>query len=199
MVEVYLNFLWADCPQAVGTHLCAIKNLFPQKILVSAAISYGGIEGPYFIGSTMSAESYGDLFEGAFLPAARSQSIVDGFWLMQDGAWPYRTRQVFDILNSACENRTMVLYFDKHYVSETTMPASSPDLNPCDFYLRGYLKIIVLKSNPKTMNELKLAISKTFSEIPPEHCSFRNRLTGAKTLASHTRASRNETPLYIHE
>lgn len=46
-------------------NIYAIKNLSPQKILVWAAISYCGIEGPYFIGSTVTAESYDDLLKEA--------------------------------------------------------------------------------------------------------------------------------------
>lgn len=100
---------------------------------------------------------------------------------MQDGAQPHRTQQVFGILNSAFKNRMIGLDFDKHYEGGMTWSTSSLDLNPCDFYLWGYLEDIVWKSNPKTMNDIKLAITKAFSKIPPEHCraassSFRNRL-----------------------
>jgi hypothetical protein len=42
----------------------------------------------------------------------------------------------------------------------------SPDLNPPDFYLWGYLKDNVYENNTQTIGELKAAITTKFSEIP---------------------------------
>jgi hypothetical protein len=42
----------------------------------------------------------------------------------------------------------------------------SPDLNPPDFYLWGYLKDNVYENNPQTIGELKAAITTKFREIP---------------------------------
>ena len=48
--------------------------------------------------------------------------------------------------------------------------AHSPDLNPPDFYLWGYLKDIVYENNPLTIGELKAAITGKISQIPKEEC-----------------------------
>ena len=42
---------------------------------------------------------------------------------------------------------------------ETEWAAHSPDLNPPDFYLWGYLKDKVYENNPQTLPELKRAIT----------------------------------------
>jgi hypothetical protein len=45
-------------------------------------------------------------------------------------------------------------------------PARSPDLTPLDFWLWGYLKGIVYAQSPKTIPDLKQAISDAISDIP---------------------------------
>ena len=46
----------------------------------------------------------------------------------------------------------------------------SPDLNPPDFYLWGYLKDHVYQNNPQTIGELKAAIAAKIMEILREEC-----------------------------
>ena len=46
----------------------------------------------------------------------------------------------------------------------------SPDLNPMDFYLLGYLKDNVYRNNPKIIHELKEAIPVRIREIPKKGC-----------------------------
>ena len=44
----------------------------------------------------------------------------------------------------------------------------SPYLNPCDFYLWGYLKYVGYNPLPKTLNGLKANIEKEFKKISKE-------------------------------
>ena len=48
--------------------------------------------------------------------------------------------------------------------------ADSPDLNPPDFYLWGYLKDNVYENNLQTIGELKAAITRKIRQIPKEEC-----------------------------
>ena len=50
------------------------------------------------------------------------------------------------------------------------MVLHSPDLNPPDFYLWGYLKDNVYRKKPQTIGELKAAITGKIIEIPKEEC-----------------------------
>ena len=43
---------------------------------------------------------------------------------------------------------------------------SSPDMNPCDFFLWGYMKEQVYKPMPVSMNALKNKITEVFNNIP---------------------------------
>ena len=45
-------------------------------------------------------------------------------------------------------------------------PPYSPDLNPCDFFLWGFLKDNVFRNAPRTLLDMKEAISKCLKEIP---------------------------------
>jgi hypothetical protein len=47
------------------------------------------------------------------------------------------------------------------------LAAHSPDINPCDFFFRNYLKDKVHKGNPR-MEELKENIRKEIANIPVE-------------------------------
>ena len=49
-------------------------------------------------------------------------------------------------------------------------PSRSPDLTPPDFFLWGVLKDLVYSLKPKTIPELKQAISSKFSVINVEMC-----------------------------
>ena len=60
-------------------------------------------------------------------------------------------------------------------------PARSPDLNPCDFFLWGYLKSKVYSNRPQSIEELKDAIRQEIASIPHEMIrrvidNFRERL-----------------------
>ena len=44
-------------------------------------------------------------------------------------------------------------------------PARSPDLTPCDFFLWGYLKNIVYKDRPATIEQLREPITQACAEI----------------------------------
>ena len=44
-------------------------------------------------------------------------------------------------------------------------PPRSPDLNPCDFFLWGYLKSVVYNPLPKTIGELKANLEREIKNI----------------------------------
>ena len=63
--------------------------------------------------------------------------------------------------------------FDDKLISrrcDVEWAAHSPDLNPPDFYLLGYLKDNVYENNPQTIGELKAAITGKIRQIPKEEC-----------------------------
>lgn len=47
-------------------------------------------------------------------------------------------------------------------------PPYSPDLTPCDFFLWGYLKSRIYRTQPEDLNELRRRIFQEFTELPQE-------------------------------
>ncbi|GFT37136.1 t-complex protein 1 subunit delta [Nephila pilipes] len=73
---------------------------------------------------------------------------------MQDGARPYRRADVFEVLNEHFSNRIIWLDYPSHFQGGIEGPPYSPDLNPCDYYLWGYLKSKVGQTSPTNLPEL---------------------------------------------
>ena len=55
--------------------------------------------------------------------------------------------------------------FGDKFMDQKRWPPRSPDLNPCDFYLLGYLKARVYNPLPKTLDELKSNIKREIEKI----------------------------------
>jgi len=51
-----------------------------------------------------------------------------------------------------------------------TSTPHSPDLNPLDFFLWGYVKSKVYEKKPKSIEELKMKITETINAIPIDLC-----------------------------
>ena len=75
------------------------------------------------------------------------------YYFQQDGAKPHTANKVRDYLRSK---------FHDKFIDKERWPPRSPDLNPCDFYLWGYLKLRVYNLLPNTLDELKMNIEKEF-------------------------------------
>ena len=69
-------------------------------------------------------------------------------------------------------------------------PAGSPDLNPLDFFLWGFLKSQVYTPKPRDLNKLKLALEREVARADVDMCrravmDVRNR--AEKCIANHGR------------
>lgn len=47
-------------------------------------------------------------------------------------------------------------------------PPNSPDLTPCDFFLWGYVKSLVYRTQPADLAELRIRIENVFESLPQE-------------------------------
>ena len=80
----------------------------------------------------------------------------------QNGAGPHQANMVLDWLDSAFANRMLAL---KSRRGDSWAP-SSPDMNPADFFLWGYLKEKVYSPPPTTITALKRKIRDELRKIP---------------------------------
>uniref|UniRef100_A0A0K0EGT5 Transposable element Tc3 transposase n=1 Tax=Strongyloides stercoralis TaxID=6248 RepID=A0A0K0EGT5_STRER len=99
----------------------------------------------------------------------------EGMWFQQDGAPSHTARETLDLLNRLFENRVI------SKKANINSPARSPNLNPLDFFLWGYLKDRVYSNSPKTLDELKENIERDIDNISEDMFqnvmrSFRSRL-----------------------
>ena len=103
---------------------------------------------------------------GKFWPALGRRRGVFGVlqWFQQDGATPHTSNESLAWLQQR---------FPDRLISRRCHPQwspHSPDLNPPDFYMWGYLKDRVYGNNPQTIPDLKAAITAAIRAIPREEC-----------------------------
>jgi hypothetical protein len=104
-----------------------------ERITVWVTISSHRLLGPVFFEETVNNECYLSTLCNTFVP----HLLATGFplqtqWFMQDGA-RLHTVKVLDVLHNT---------FDSHFITDQlpNCPPNGPDLNPCDYFLWGFLK-----------------------------------------------------------
>ena len=78
-------------------------------------------------------------------------------------------------------NEWLKVKFCKRFIRKDSWPLRSPNINPCDFFLRGYLRVKIYSLLPNTLDELKANIKREVRSISPEVLvrvfeNFRERL-----------------------
>lgn len=96
------------------------------------------------------------------LPELESRGLMNTVWWQQDGAPPHYARSVRGYLGER---------FGTRWISRggpVEWPPRSPDLNPLDFFLWGYLKRKVYRTRPQTLDQLKDNIISECRAVTPE-------------------------------
>ena len=91
-----------------------------------------------------------------FWPKVLRTAEYKKHYFQQDGARPHTATSVQTWLGERFGNKL---------VHNDLWPPRSPDLNPCDFFLWGYLKSKVYNPLPKTLDELKENIEREIKKI----------------------------------
>lgn len=158
---------WAQAQPHEHTH----RPLSQEKVTVWCAIGRNGIIGPYFFEDenesrvTLDTDRYIALMRKKFIPALRRKRGVDMNTVMyqQDGAPPHCSDNSLEFLRR---------YFPgDRLISRRTdfpWPPYSPDLNPCDYFLWGYLKERIYDNNPQILADLKDNIRREIRRIPAD-------------------------------
>ena len=148
-------------------HIVHQRALHPRKTTVWCALSSYGIIGPVFIHENINSELYIKVLNENFIPTLRGMGVnMSETWFMQDGARPHRTQLVFDLLYEYFREKIIALDSSRFVGEGTDWAPYSPDLNPCDFYLWGYLKEKVYAQNPQSLEELENIIETEILNIP---------------------------------
>ena len=149
-------------------HLAVAKPAHPQRVTVWYAVSSEVIIGPIFIKGAVTSEKYQELLQRDFFPLIRRQRLIQDYWFQQDGARPHRTQQVLESLNTTFHGHLITLDYDKVTDRGIEWPPYSPDLNCCDFFLWGHIKDRVYRTAPRTIEDLKEAITRETRAIESE-------------------------------
>lgn len=131
-----------------------------QGVMVWCGMSSDGLVGPYFFNDTVTGLSYKQMLVDYAWPRLKRKK----FYFQHDGAGAHYALNVRDWLNEKFPGRWIGRRgpFD--------WPARSPDLTPCDFFLWGYLKDIVFRNPPDTIEELQEKIEEACEEVTAEMC-----------------------------
>lgn len=148
-------------------HQLHTRPLHCPRVTVWCSVAEFGIWGPYFfeennVTVTVNSERYCVMLQTFLRPKLNELDDSDNVWFQQDGATAHTSRRTMGILREM---------FPDHLISlrgDIGWPARSPDLNPCDFFLWGYLKSKVYTHRPRSIEELKDAIRQEIAAIPHE-------------------------------
>ncbi|GFV60007.1 uncharacterized protein TNCV_1401151 [Trichonephila clavipes] len=119
-------------------------TLHPAKVTAWCGLAVSFIIGPCFfeetgafdfITVTVTGQRYEGLLHNPVSLDLQQCGCVDGIPFMQDGALPHIANPVKQLLKGHFGNARVISH---HFL--TVSPPRSPDLNPCDFWLWGYLK-----------------------------------------------------------
>lgn len=132
------------------------KPLHDQKVLVWCGISATKIYGPYYFDKKVNQHNYLDMLKKFFWPKHLRTKDYQMFDFQQDGATPHTACIVQNWLTD---------HFGTKFWNKQRWPPRSPDLNPCDFFLWGYLKSKVYKPLPKNLDDLKANIEREIKNI----------------------------------
>ena len=147
------------------------EPLHKPKVTVWCAMSASAIIGPYFFENqrgqtvTVNSERYTEMMNDFFrLQLQKSPYFNRNTWFQQDGATPHTA--------NVSMNAVRQLFPEKNISRNGTIPwpPRSPDLSRCDFFLWGYLKSVVYKTNPSTVTQLKENIRAEISTISQSLC-----------------------------
>ncbi|GFX88480.1 uncharacterized protein TNCV_2279481 [Trichonephila clavipes] len=173
------KILWSDeahfhLSGTVNTHNCRIWDtesprafqeipLHSPKVTVWCGFTATFILGPLFfeettrngpVTCTVTARRYKNMLENFEAPQMLQHQCLDSITFMQDGALP----QI-----GLCVQQFLRQHFTNDRVNSrafpTAWPPRTPDLNPCDFWMWGYLKNLVYRGRLITLADLKDSIT----------------------------------------
>lgn len=119
--------------------------------------------GPFFIPERLTGFNYLQLLNNVLVPFLDDLPLAELrlFWFQQDGAPPHFAAVVREWLNMTLPERWI------GRGGPVPWPARSPDLNPLDFFLWGYLKSKVYEDSPETLQQLQANIVRECALITP--------------------------------
>ena len=148
------------------------KNLHDLKVTAWVAMNRKGIIGPFFFMDenqntvTVNSGRYINLLKLFWKAMGRMLGVNNRAkqWFQQDGATPHCAHVTLQWLNE---------HFDERIISRRTpnqWAPHSPDLNPLDFHLWGFLKDQMMGTVFESLEDLRNEISRLTQAVPQMQC-----------------------------
>lgn len=120
------------------------------------------IIGPFIYEGNLNSRRYLDLINNNILDALDLEPLetLRHLWWQQDGAPPHNGREVTELLNEIFPNKWIG---NRGFIR---WPARSPDLNPLDYFLWGYLQNRLYRNTPRDINVLRGNLIREVRAIP---------------------------------
>lgn len=157
------NRVWSPNKPDQRNHI----PLHSAKVTVWCGLNATKIIGPYFYedpasgsATTVTKERYVAMLEELF--PRRSINVTNNTVFMQDGAPAHTSRIAMDWLEKRFHGKVI------SNKSNFIWPPRSPDLNPLDFFLWGFMKQKVHEGKPKSISELKQLIENFIASVSQE-------------------------------
>ena len=141
------------------------KPTYDPHIMVFCGLKRDGVFGlKIYHQGTMTGDRYHSLLQYTVLPDIRTWNggNLDNLYWSQDGAPAHTTRRNLAYLHQNFGNRVI----SRGAINGINWPARSPDLNPCDFFLWGFLKDRVYSPKPQNLLQLEQNIRREVASIP---------------------------------
>ena len=152
-------------------HIPHEEENYGAKVNVWTTISTHGIIGLFFFHDTVTKERYKDMLENSFIPHLLATGLpIHTQWFMQDGAHPHIANMVLDFLYEMFNFCVMSHQFPECHESGKLWLPHSPDINPCDFFLWGFLKEKVFQRRPENVAQLRVHIVKLCHALSEDLC-----------------------------
>lgn len=178
-VDFLNNIIWTDeCNFSTSglfnrnnEHYWSIDNpRINQQVRIQGRTSFNvwigmwrnTIIGPFIYDGTLTSERYLNLIRNDVLDALDNQplAVLQEIWWQQDGAPAHNGREVTQFLNHVFPNKWIG---NNGFVR---WPARSPDLNPLDYFLWGYLQNRLYKNTPHDLQVLRQNLIREVAAIP---------------------------------
>jgi hypothetical protein len=152
-----------------------------RKVTVWVAISSNSLIGPIFFNETVDSQRYLHMLQNDFVPQLMATQLLIGTqWFMQDGATPHTVNVVLDFLNTIFGPRVMSHRYPQRHNCGQFWPPLCLDLNPCDFFLWGFLKENMFPIKPRNVMEMRAMIIQLCNDIDEDMC--RRVITNMRVL-----------------
>ena len=108
---------------------------------------------------TVNSDQYCEMLQTFLTPKLNMLDDMDNVWFQQDRETTHTSRHAMGISREMFPGHLISLHGD------ISWPAHSPNLNPCNFFLWGYLKSKVYINRPGSIEQLKDAIRQKITAI----------------------------------